>query len=658
MIEKVVGLAENLSPIALIGVGGIGKTSVALTVLHHHRIKRRFYDNRRFIRCDQFPASSAHLLSRLSKVIGANIENPEDLTSLLPFLSSREILIVLDNAESILDPQGTDAKEIYGVVEELIQLDSICLCITSRISAIPSDCETIDVPTLSIDPAREAFYRIYKSAERSDIVDKILDQLDFHPLSVTLLATVAHQNKWGTDRLRREWERQRTRVLHTMHNKSLTATIELSLSSPMFRELGPDARGLLEVVAFFPQGVDEDNVKWLFPTISDGDSIFDKFCVLSLTYRSDSFITMLAPLRDYLCPEDPKLSGLLCMAKERYFTRMSVDVDPTKPGNGEARWIVSEDVNVEHLLDVFTTVDADSIDVWDACINFTAHLVYHKQRLTILKPKIEGLPDDHPSKLGCLFELSLLLLSVGNHAERKRLLTHTLKLSRERRSSHAVAQTLGQLSHANLEMGLYKEGIQQVEEALKIFEQLGDVVGQARYLADLGSFLYSNDQFDAAEEAVSLAIDLFAEKDEQFQICESHRLLGQIIQFTGKIEKAINHFETALGIASSFKSSVQLFWVHYELAGLFLKEGRFDDAQAHIEHAKLHTVNQTYYLGRIVGMQAALWYRQDRLEQARSEALRAADIYEKLGASSDLDQLRNFLRQIEREMAKPVDPDA
>ena len=459
LVEKIVHLAERLTPIALIGTGGIRKTSIILTALHDERIEQRFGENRRFIRCDEFPATRNHFLRRLSKVIGAGIENPENLVSLRKPLSSKEMLIILNNAESILDPQGSSAREIHADIDELVQFSNICICITSRISTIPPDCETLEIPTLVTEAARDTFYRIYKHDERSDTIDGILERLDFYPLSITLLATVAQQSKWDTDRLTMEWERQRAGVLHVQHSRSLATTIELSLASPMFRELGPDAHPLLEVVAFFPQGVNQKNTDWLFPTISNILSVIDKFCILSLAYRNNGFVTMLAPLRDHLHPEHPSSSPLLKATKENYFIRLSGEVHPGKPGFEEARWITTEDVNVEHLLDGFTTIDADSERIWDTCAGFTAQLYYHKSRLVTLGPKIKALPDGHPSRARCLLNLSRLFNSAGNFLECERLLSHSLRFWREQGSDYWVAQTLRDLSDANRQMDPRGEGV-------------------------------------------------------------------------------------------------------------------------------------------------------------------------------------------------------
>lgn len=624
-----------------------------MSALHHRRIKERFGENRRFLRCDQFPTAYNNFLSQLSKVIGADVENPENLAPLRTFLSSKETFIILDNAESILDPQGTDAEEIYSCVEELSRLETVCLCITSRISTIPPDCQTLAVPTLSTESARDAFYRIYKCSGRPALIDDVLEQLEFHPLSITLLATVAHHNKWSTDRLTEEWKRRRTGLLRTQHNKSLAATIELSLASPMFQELGPDARGLLGVVAFFPQGIDENKLDWLFPDISDRTEIFDKFCILSLTYRSIGFITMLSPLRDYLRPSDPKSSSL-CAIKERYFSRLSVELDPNRPSFGDTRWITSEDVNIEHLLDIFTTIDGGSRDVWIACAHFMGHLYWHKKRLIVLMPKIEELPDGHPSKLQCLVRLALLFGSVGNLAEEKRLLTHTMALRKGEGDDFHVAQTLRFLAEVNGRLGLFAEGISQAKEALEICVRICDVLEQAATLHRLSWLFYDNLQLKAAEDAASRAIDLLPEEGEQFLVCQCRCVLGNICRSEGEMEKAIEHFEAALGIASPFHWHDQLFWNHYSLAELFFDKDRLDDAHTQIERAKMHAINNPYLLGRAMDLQARFWYQERKVEAARDEASQAIDLFEKLGATKYLRRSKVLLQRIEREMDDQV----
>jgi tetratricopeptide (TPR) repeat protein len=652
LIEEVVRLTENPKPLALIGAGGIGKTSIVLKVLHHNRIKERFGENRRFIRCDQFPASRTHFLTRLSKVIGAGIENPEDLTPLRPTLSSKEMLIVLDNAESVLDPQGTGGQEIYSLVDELCQFENICLLITSRITTVPPHCQRPEIPTLSMEAAYDIFYGIYGNRGKSFIINDLLHRLGFHALSIKLLATVASHNAWGFDRLSKEWDAQRAKVLKTVYNESLAATIELSLACPTFLSLGPSARDLVGVIAFFPQGIDENNLDWLFPTIPNTTNLFDIFCMLSLAYRSHGFVTMLPPIRDYLGPQDPRSSPLLCETRDHYCNRLSVDAHPDNPGPGGGHWVVSEDVNVEHLLDVFTSIDPNKGGIWDACYHFMIHLYWHKPRQTILRSKIEALADDHPSKPTCLSQLALLFRRIGNHTEEKRLMIHTLELERRRGNDSQVAATLRRLSNTNRFLHLRKEGLRQIGEALGIAERIGDMIEQAECLNKLAYLLNSDKQLDAAEKAASRAIDLVPEKGQEYLVCDLHLVLGRINRSKGEKEKALHRFETSLRIASPFNWHHMLFWTHYDLAELFGDGGELDDERAHIEQAKAHAIDggRQYELGRAMVMQAKVWYRQLRLEDAKSEALDAIQVYEKLGYVKGVEICRGLLRRVERAM--------
>ena len=175
-------------------------------------------------------------------------------------------------------------------------------------------------------------------------------------------------------------------------------------------------------------------------------------------------------------------------------------------------------------------------------------------------------------------------------------------------------------------------------------------MGQSQCLVRFASLLCSDKQLDAAEEAASRAINLLPRTGNQLLACQSHRVLGEIYQRKGKARKAIHHFEISRGFGSSSSSATELLFVHCALSQLSLDEGRLDDAHAYLEQAKSHTANSMYNLGCVTAQQAVVLYRQDRLEEARSEALRAAEIYEKLGVATELEQCGRVIQGIQEEL--------
>ena len=257
----IVGLAENLDLVALIGVG------------RHRSHQSRFCSNCRFIRCDQFSASCAHLLNRLFEVVDAGIENPEDLTTLRPFLLSGEMIPFPDNAESILDPAGPGVWEIYTMVEELTRFNNIGLGITSRTPAVPPHCKRPAIRTLPTESAYDIFYGI---GGRSGIINNPVRHWIF-TRSQSHFSLRSHLTTYG---IMSDWPRSgrpNRRVLRTDYNENLTTTIEPSFASRTFRKLtpspfltphepGPSARELPKVIAFFYKALTTRTSNGRFPS--------------------------------------------------------------------------------------------------------------------------------------------------------------------------------------------------------------------------------------------------------------------------------------------------------------------------------------------------------------------------------------------------------
>ena len=297
IVEDLLGFVERTVSITLFGAGGTGKTTIALSLLHHIRIAERFGERRHYMRCDDLENSLDSFLKRLSDTIGA--PRLEDMTQLPSHLShSTPCILVLDGVESLLDPLASEAAEITTAIAEFGRRQNVCLLVTTRMDVKIPDFRRIKVPTLSVDGARDMFHSRCRLG-RSTTVDKLLEELDCHPLSIDLLASAVRENGWDEPALSKGWNDGKTSVLKATGCQSLEDNIKSVLDTPTIQELGATALETLEAIAAYPNGVKESKLEIIFPRIAGIGEAADELCKFSLIYREDGSIKMLSPFRIY-----------------------------------------------------------------------------------------------------------------------------------------------------------------------------------------------------------------------------------------------------------------------------------------------------------------------------------------------------------------------
>jgi len=295
--NEVLDLTDQVASTALFGSIGVGKSSVALTLLHHNRTKVKFGWNRHFMRCDDLTNSLGGFLERLSEAIG--ISRTTDIGQLRSHLeSSLPFILLLDGVDSILDPLAPEAEDIFATIEEFGCYQHVCLLTTSRMYPEISGFHRVEVPTLSGGDAEDAFYGLCHLA-RSSAIDDLIARLDFHPLSIDLFASFVRENSWDESALLKAWDSGQAGVLETRYRQSLKDAVEPSFRSPTIQNLGTAARETLKAIAAFPRGVEECGLKSTIPNITGVVVVVDMLCKFSLLYRQDGFVKMLSPFRFY-----------------------------------------------------------------------------------------------------------------------------------------------------------------------------------------------------------------------------------------------------------------------------------------------------------------------------------------------------------------------
>jgi len=552
-VQETVARVLHGEHVALIGPGGIGKTSISKAIMHDDQIVQYFKNHRYFATYDGVANSMMTHTTFLTRLAAALLIDDASLSTIRAKLLASPTLVVIDNAETFLDAASDDGDAISADIEDLGACSSVHLIITTRNENLPnlSWCRQ-DVGGLGMEASRETFKAVYKFDDIGNRLDSLFSSLDHHALSISLLSHAATQNKYRTTaRIVKAWEQQQTRLLRRGKGKSrnLAFTIELSLNSPSLQVAKTQVFAFLRIVAFLPEGLHEDDLSGVFSDVTDIQTIADTVCLSSLTYRSGDRYTMLSPIQMYIMDqynanltyEDPIIVSV------RNYAYQQVSDDPEF-------WGVRESANTERLLSFDLTSKHVQHD-YNACLRtlqivqaLRSALYYYHPRETSLFPLLQAVSVTYPTlqaelivaKAQCLIDICWLQYQLNRDILNNDMLGTAESFCR----SHMPTCTEQLVSCLRLKGTKYQQNgnLFLADEALREASTLAHSLNDLMHVALLNNNL---SQILFLRGNISEATSLMASAEEYFRSNNKHMHLVGLLLSQINVLVYKKDFETA-----------------------------------------------------------------------------------------------------------------
>ncbi|KAJ7180959.1 hypothetical protein C8R46DRAFT_886603, partial [Mycena filopes] len=298
--------------IAILGPGGMGKTSLARAALHHSDTCSKF-QVRSFV-----SAEAATTAVELAALIGLHLNLEPGLNLIKPVVryfarQTSPCLLVLDNLETPWEP-----LESRNAVEEFISLladvNHLALIITMRGAQRPGKVQWTHPFLKPLEPLPDAaalqmFEEITDDSHLSDEKIQLLQYTENMPLALDLMAHLVECE--GLSNVLARWETEKTSLLSSGHDRrsNMDASIAISLSSP---RLTCGARELLSLLSILPDGLSDVELVQSNLPIKGILSCKSALIATSLAFKDNKGrLRSLVPIREHVRQLSPPPEALV-----------------------------------------------------------------------------------------------------------------------------------------------------------------------------------------------------------------------------------------------------------------------------------------------------------------------------------------------------------
>ena len=486
------------------GAPGIGKTALTKAIGNHADVIARFGETNRWFVELETAGTAAALQDAITRTLGADPQ--QGFKATLERLRRRPGLLVLDNLETPWDPKP-ERPAAEETLAALAAIPGVALLASFRgRDRVAGPAWALVHPVKRLESPDDAalFGRIAQNGFDGDPhLPLFLAALEGIPLAIELVARRAH-GRTSLTALWTQWTRLGSDLaahpdFAASRLTSLPHSIELSLQSS---RLTLAAHKLFRLLGQLPAGIVAEDRDTLLG--ADGFEAEEALLQIGLAVERGNRLDLLSPLRDHAKrhhkPQPP--DDIAWPTRYLQITRELGETIGTAAGAGVMMRLQPEFANISAAISAVLPARRDEAMAALREFGLLAYLA------SIPAPVLNDLADacrkasDVLGEANCIRSLGDIALARSDHDAARKAMSRRCRSTARSATCWARPTASRASATSRWRAPITTRRARRYEQALPLYRQVGDVLGEANCIQGLGDIALARSDHDAARAAL------------------------------------------------------------------------------------------------------------------------------------------------------------